>query len=693
MHWWMEWGKGTPMNSKVIKALYRKEMLDILRDKKTILMMIVIPLILYPLIFLGSMLLTSSMLNASTTNIYRIGFDEVVNQEELTFFFDEAAKEYDYEFRYIHPDAQKESMQEALENGDLDAYVTTTKEEGKMKYQICYLSSENSSQTAAGMLRDMFIEYNKKLSEDIITDNHLVAEDVLNPILYEYEDLSSSEETVGSRFGYIIPFLLITSILMGSMYPAIDTTAGEKERGTMETLLTLPVKNMELIMSKFLATSTIAVAAALLNLISMGVLGVYFYQSMQSVSETAMTFDLMSYLPAMGITVLCVVVFAMFASAVCLCVCIFAKSFKEAQNYTTPVMLVFMIAGMAGMIPALELNKTTALIPVVNIAMLIAELFKFHFDISLIAMVLFSNIAYSMLAIVFMTRLFKSEDVLFGDGSNSIHLLERRSNMKKNQIPGIGDNVLLFSILLIILLFAGSIAIIKWKLYGLILEQALILVATVFYAWYIRADRKRVFSLQAPKIRDVFCTVILWMGAYLLMILASAGLTVLFPESAKNANATVELWENVPLWLIVLSSAAMPAFCEEMAFRGFLFGTLKNRIKMPVAILITGMVFGLYHMNFVKFFVVGALGCLLAYAVYKGGSIWLSILIHFLNNLFSVVITLYPEPMKKIVPFLMEEDLTVNSIVILLIVGIVLTTLGIVLFKWSHGDYKKKIMG
>ncbi len=705
------------MNKKIIGALYKKEMTDILRDKKTILMMIVVPLILYPLIFIGTMALSSSIMNASTTSTYRIGFDQVPEAAELRRFFSEAAKDYEYNFLFLTPnglqgeddgtvinviqddgeDTVYETYADALKNGYLDAYLTKETDYGTDDgrpievYHINYLASETDSQTAASMIEDMLEEYRQSLREEKLIEAGLAPEDILYPISYEYQDISSNEETMGSFLGYIIPFLMITSILMGAMYPAIDTTAGEKERGTLETMLTLPVRNLEMIMSKFLATATVAVAAALLNLISMGILGAYMYESMRAVSDVPVEFNVISYLPAIIIMILCVAVFALFASAVCLCVCIFAKSFKEAQNYTTPVMLVFMFAGMAGLIPSIGLNGSTSLIPVVNVALLIVELFKFHFDMGIIAIVLFSNIAYSLLAVVIMTKLFDSEDILFGDGTGSIRLLEKRSDMKEKQIPGIGDVILLLSALLIILMLLGSIAILKYRAYGLVIQQLMILGVTVFYCWYIKADFRKLFHLKLPRISDLLICTLLWIGAYIVMMTLTALLSAVFPGSAESAGQELlDVWENAPVWLVILSSALLPAVCEEAAFRGVLFGTLQNKCRIFTAVLITGAVFGLYHMNLIKFFVIGLFGCVLAYAVYQTGSIAVSMWMHFLNNLFAVLLTFYEEQMAAVLPILFQEDISAGEMVIFVLIGVVLLAVSALLLKRKHFNALKR---
>lgn len=665
------------MRKKVIFSLYKKEMLDILRDKKTILMMIVIPLILYPLIFAGSLFLASSMLKASTSKSYMIGFEGLADEQAMVDAFERYKERHDYTFIYYRPKSGKEDEAEQLKKGHIDAYLIESLSDNRPYYEIAYMASESDSQTAAGMIRDILQDIQKDTTKEKITSLGLDPDDILKPIDYVYKDLSSKEENAGYVVGMIVPFLLITSILMGALYPAIDATAGEKERGTLETLLTLPVKNLELIVAKFLATSTVAVGAAFLNLISMALMGFYMVSAGNMGSSSDI--DLASFIPAVTVTLLCVFTFAMFASAVCLSACIFARSFKEAQNFTTPVMLVFMVGGMAGMLPQLSLNSVTALIPVVNIAMLITEIFRFHFELSQIAVVLLSNLAYTAVAVVIMGRLFSSENILFGDATVSLRLLENRSHMKDKQIPGIGDLVLVFSLLIIIVLFGGGLLVLRFGLWGLVGEQLLIFLVTAFYAWYIKTDTKVVFHLHRPRIPAVIAGIFAWAGMYLLVQLLANLVVGLFPDlSQENAQMLTSLWEGAPMWLMILSSAFMPAVCEEFAFRGFMLGSLEFRFKPAVAVILTGLFFAAFHMSLLQFITIAPLGILLSYIVWKERSIFITMLLHFLNNLTSLLLEEHQDELIKRLPFLAGE-LSVKGAVIIFAVGAALFAGGMLL--------------
>ena len=691
------------MNKRVVFALLKKELTDIFRDKKTLLMMIVVPLILYPLIVAGSLVLMSSIAASKNTEVFKIAFENISEDNAIEKFIEEHSDEHDYSFVILdeiyqnNTSSDAENNEETVENeektamtydeairaGALDAYIR----ESDGAFEIVCYSSKTPSVTAAGMLEDMMDDYAEHIRYAKVMGAQLDPEDILYSVDYSVTNIASGEESVGSIFGYIIPFLLISSVLMGAMYPAIDTTAGEKERGTMETMLTMPVSNLELIMSKFLATSVIAVMAAMLNVLSMGLLCAYFYESLMLGGTDMTGFSLSLYIPAVLITLLASVIFAMFSSAICLLVCIFAKSFKEAQNYSTPIVMVFMFGGMAGMIPGIELNTKTALIPVVNIALLIGKAFALEIETQTVLYVLLSNLAYIIIAVLIMAKVFNSEKILFSDGIESIHIIERRSHMKKGQIPGAGDLLLLFSVMLLVLLFAGSVLVLKFGIYGVALQQCVIIGVTLLYAWYIKTDIRKLFSFKLPRIKYILGGLIGWMGLFILINFLSNFLIQLFPVSDSASYDLILKYEDeCPFIVMALIIALAPAVCEEIAFRGFLFGSLRYKNKIVTSVIISGIIFGVFHMELIKIIPVSLLGIFFAYCVYKSDSIFVSMLLHFLNNFTAVVVSTYPFECARVVPFLVETEITVTDFAVMSVIGIVLLLTGIYIMH----DGKKK---
>jgi sodium transport system permease protein len=196
-------------------------------------------------------------------------------------------------------------------------------------------------------------------------------------------------------------------------------------------LLTLPVRNGDIIVGKFLAVSTIAVASAVLNLISMLFIGLFFYSSMQTDSSQSLSINLVSFIPALFIILLCVIAFAFFMSAITMCVSTFAKSFKEANNYQTPLLLVIMLASFVTFVPNIEFTSLLAAVPVVNICLLLMNILVFKYNFSLIIIVLITNIAYAAIAILFLIKIYNSEEMLFGEGGVSLQLFTNRKHLKK----------------------------------------------------------------------------------------------------------------------------------------------------------------------------------------------------------------------------------------------------------------------
>lgn len=659
------------MNTNRIFALFKREMKDIFRDKKTLVMMVVVPILLYPLLIVGMTLIMNAINVSQLDKIYQISFVDIEESHvmEIQAILDDKTQ-IDYELETIF----SENPEQDLKNEKIHAYVTKTAKEGQELYEIHYLSASDDSYLAADTLMDALSLYREEIRKERVVENGLNEKEILYPITYELADASSKEESVGNYLGTLIPLLVITSICLGAIYPAIDVTAGERERGTLETLLTLPVTNFEMIMSKFFAVSIIASISAVLNICSMGVAFIFMFQFAGGIA--GMELHVGTFVPAILFLLVVVIFFALFVTAVSMCTCIFAKSFKEANNYITPVLLVFMFGAYSAMLPDLELTSTTAAIPIINMTMMIKTLFSFEYNYALFGVVLISNVVYSVLTILVLAKLYNSESVLFSEGFSSIHLFTKRSEMKKGQIAGVGDTILLLCVVLLAMFYIGSMATIKWGIYGVAVQQLMILLIPLMYAVYLKCDMKKMFALKMPSIRILVGTVILFVGAFVFNILMSYGLSFVFTESAKNVEETFSMIYDAPFAVIVFSTAILPAIGEELLFRGFTFTTIRQKCKPVSTILIVSTIFGIYHMSLVKFFTTAFLGICLAVLVEKSGSILPGMLFHFLNNFIAAVISCYSQPLSKQFPILAKESFRGIEMAGMALIAVVLVTVG-----------------
>lgn len=664
------------MNIKRMTALLKRELKDILRDKKTLFTMVVIPILLYPLLIIGMSFLMNAIMSSQAEKTYLVAFDtsEVVKEEFETIFL-EKKEDIGYQIEIVDTD----DYEGALDAEEIDAFVRETGEES---FSLNYLSAKDKSATTVSALGAAFDLYRDELREKRIEDAGLNAKAMLNPISFQRKDLSSTEESVGNLIGSLMPFFIITSILLGAIYPAIDVTAGEKERGTLETLLTLPVTNFEMIMSKFLAVSVIACVSAMLNVFSMGGAMVFLVSSsLSSAADMNMTIHYETFIPGILFTLLVMVFFALLVTAVCMCTSVFAKSFKEANNYATPVMLVFMFGSYVTMIPDIELTAQTAAIPIVNVALMVEGLFQFSYNYGLFAIVLFSNVAYSLLAIMILGKIYNSEAVLFSEGLSSVKLFSKRSDIKEKQMPGFGDVILILSVVLLLIFYVGSYAQLKWGFLGVAVQQGIILLCPLIYAWYMKADVKRLFLVKPVRLLQLMGAILLGIGAFIGALLIGGLLMSVFPDSANGLNQLDNILTDVPVYLLVLVVVLMPAIGEELLFRGFVMGTLSNKCKPVVTVLATTLIFAAYHMSLIKMFTIGIVGLGLTLAAYKTGSIAASMCVHFMNNLLSVLISKYPKQLQKVFPVLFKEKLEISDVLILAAVMVIAAGAGFMLLN------------
>ena len=622
------------MRSKIVRTIFKKEIIDIIRDKKTLFMGIVLPLILYPLLMIIMTQIMTISMNSIENDDINIAFEKYPSKELITLI-----KNYDSDGAINI--VKSKNYKKDLEKGNIDAYVDI-KEKNKIEnYKIYINSSKENSSTVNSKLEDIFNTYKEKKVKDKIEQLQLNVEETLEPVVYSTIDLAKTEEVAGLLLGQILPLILIMGVLLGAIYPAIDSMAGEKERGTLETLFTLPISNLELVMGKYMAVSLCAIVTAILNVVSILMTLIYIL-STGNISGQLLSnnFNIFALSGPLFITLICICLFAMVVSAVSMCVCSLAKSFKDAQNYITPVMFLVLIPSYASMIPNLNLDRTTSIIPVVNISLLIKSVLSNNANLSLIALVFISNFAFVILSVILLSKLFNSEEILFGNNRN-FSFLEKRSNIKKGTMPSVSDGVILYALGLVLLIYVGSYIQLKLKMTGIVLTQVMIISLPLLFAYYIKSDFKKVFSLKLPKIKHLFGAACLWFGTYLLAMVITNIIMYYFPQNqeiVEGLNNALFIKNNLLLNLLIV--AAMPAICEEIFFRGFILTSFKNNKKSyRGAIIFSGILFGLMHMDFIRVVPTSILGIAFAYAVCKTNSIAVSMFMHFLNNGFAVVVT------------------------------------------------------
>lgn len=665
---------------KKIGILVKKEMTEILRDKKTLIIMVLMPLILYPVLMIGLTIGLNFVINMQDKEEHVVGYQisDADYVAPIIDYYDTHKEDLELNLSFVDSGSSSEA----------DVWISFSGSEDNVKIEAEYTSTNQVSGSTESDLEDLIDNYTDAVIEQNLAEEGLTKE-FLTPVTYKAVDTVSTSESIGLNMGGSIGMMLVVMILMGAFYPAVDVTAGEKERGTLETLLTLPVTNFEMIMSKFISVSVFASVTALLSLVALGgsVVFMFFAIPADSASET-LQIPLDVFLSGVPVLLIALIATALLITAFSMCFCVFAKSSKEANNYMTPVMLVVMLASMIGMIPTVELNYTFAIIPFINITLLIKQVLGQQLDIYLAFVTIMVNIAYSIITVWVLAKMYDSEDVMFSDGFRSFRLFQKRGDIKKNTIPAMGDVLLCVVVLYLAMTYVGGFVSARDMFLGTIVSQIMIFVLPMVLTWYMKTDKKQLFYLNKPDFGKVPGAILFYIGSYVLATVIRAVLTNMFPESAQNVNISFDEIFSHPFIIVVLVVALMPAVGEELLFRGLIYGSMKHKYSVVWAIVISSVVFGVFHGSIVRILPTGILGACFAYVLYKTNSIYVTSCMHFFNNFIAIVASTKPELMQKILPILTKETLSISEMIIMLVVGVACLAVGFLLMNIKNNKEK-----
>ena len=380
-------------NKGMMFEIIKKEIRDVIRDKKTLLMMIVVPLILYPLMFGFILTLEDSMMNADESEYNKIGF-AFETDKTLDTVIDEL------EIQKIT--GTENELKEKFGNEEIDAYITLKDK----KFTIYYTEGNTYGQATLQMAYELIDGYKKAIQSQMLTAEGLVPDEIFNVYTVETKDVSGKDAYTQMMLGMVPSFILMTATLT-AVFAAIDMTAGEKERGTLETLLTFPLKNRDIIGGKFIATTICTVVSSVVGFLSM--YGVLLYLSKNLESFKGM--ELLS-IQNILLAIIMFIVFGMLISAIAIVMASKAKSFKEAQNSTQPLAFISMIPMFLSMMGT-KLDSTLALIPFVNVNLLLSDIISNTVNMQYFMITIIANIIFVFIVMKAVTKLFKSDKILF----------------------------------------------------------------------------------------------------------------------------------------------------------------------------------------------------------------------------------------------------------------------------------------
>lgn len=396
--------------------VYFKELTELLRDKKTLIFVILLPILIFPVLFGIAALVVASTANKAMQEQHRY---VIINQQQAPEFAE--ALFYHKNFKQVDTSLTQEAeLIAAIRNNEFDValvipadFAARKAEVQQVEWQLIY---NRSSQLdfMYNYFSDMLGTYTEQLQRGALSQlgvdpANLTA--ILKPVELKRINTAEQRESVGEYAGAFLAYILILLCLSGAMYPAIDLGAGEKERGTLETLLICPVSRIAIVLGKFLTVLTTALLTTLITVTSFGIWG-GLAVAFTDVPEVTATLASISVVDLLLMFSLLLPTAAIFASLL-LAISIYARTFKEAQNYMSPLMIVVIVPLMIAMAPGMELDTTTALIPLTNIALAIKELLKGTVDYGILTLIFASTSAVAAALIAFCVHWFQQEKVLF----------------------------------------------------------------------------------------------------------------------------------------------------------------------------------------------------------------------------------------------------------------------------------------
>jgi len=407
------------MNWHNLLTVYRKELRDSLRDRRTLISMIVVPTLMIPGIMLTVLVVSTKVVNKAREEIPTVmvlgGDDSPVLRAAL------AANPKLHLVRTTTDWKQRISDKQLRAAVEIPAGFDAALDRGTpVEVKIYNYEGELRSGFAAGELRNFFNNYREKTVTARLVGRGLPAA-LVKPFEVKTQNVAPPEKVGGNLVGGMIPYLFILLCFTGAMYPAMDLTAGEKERGTMETILCSPVARIDLVLGKFLMVLTASLWTVVFSLTSMilsFVIGGSLFASSGAgvaVKKAAANMETIPMLDPVGVlTVLAMVLpVAVLFCAVLLAVSLYAKSIKEASSYVSPMIIVIIIPAMMGLLPGVELNARLALVPILNIALVSKELVSGVFHWNYLALIFGSTCLYAALALGLCVRMFNREEVMF----------------------------------------------------------------------------------------------------------------------------------------------------------------------------------------------------------------------------------------------------------------------------------------
>ena len=679
------------MKWKNVKLILSRELRDQLRDRRTLFTVLVMPLLLYPL--LGAALLQVSQFSREhPTRVWVVGVDNLpdapllIHGDQIHEEFLKAAGQPEIEVVLGEDDQKilaivndlissdpvskradlvKKLMQQELELRDSDlailisGQIETERSQGVETVssipQILLFSNsaKDKSTIAAQRLGQILNKYKQNLllkslgqknGETRAPENFQVV----------HADVADEKWKQAATWSKILPFVVMIWSLTGAFYPAVDLCAGEKERGTFETLLSSPALRSEIAIGKLLTVIIFSITTSLLNLLSMGFTGIFVISriSAQLADQQTATVATLGMPPVSSLMwlILALIPISALFSAVALAAASFAKSSKEGQYYLVPLMMISMPLMMLPMMPAAKLDLGSSLIPVSGLMLMLRGLIEGRYSdvIPYVGPVVAVTLICCWMAIRWVVIQFSRESVIFVPSERfSIEVWLKQIMRERGELPFASQAILCGILILVIKFFVSLGATVPTSFFDfgrqtIILLVSSVAVPAVMMAMFLTRNPIKSLRLRRCSIPVACAAVLLAICLHPCVSWITQVVLRMYPPGADLAFAeqimSMVMADAPGLWAILLVLALAPAVFEELAFRGFVLSGLQSLRSDVKAILLSAVLFGAAHSILQQSIITFFVGCTLGFIAIKTNSLIPCILYHFTHNSISACI-------------------------------------------------------
>lgn len=663
---------GWKTRGEIIGRLTRlalKELRETLRDRRTIVTLVVMPLVLYPLLALVfQRFLLTSLTNQGAVE-YVIGVDSphsrMLLEEQLrqgqAVLNEEHTGDLDHQAGTTEPE---HAIEPTIIIGELPSVGAAERCVADATVHLAALPRHDQAaggQDANGLGRPMtwdlyyragsppseaalrYVEMRLRAYSDARLDAQLrrlgVAAQL--PAASQRHALDFSGAPVFS-LAALIPLILVLMTVTGAVYPAIDLTAGERERGTLEMLIAAPVPRVGLLLAKYVAVLAVALLTALVNLTGMAITS----------HSTGLNVSLFGgaglSAPVVVKVLLLLALFAAFFSALLLAITSCARSFKEAQAYIIPLMLMCLLPGVICLMPSLQFTGALAVVPLVNIVLLARDLLEGSVDPLLASVAVISTLFYVLAALGIAARIFGTDAILYGSQASWSDIFRRPAEPQ----PAMPLSAAAFALAVMFPVYFVLAATLaqsqEYSLSGrLMVGAGITLFVFAGIPWLValvnRVRPQSGFGLSWPHAASLVAAgalgLVLWpAGHELFLVNERIGIRTLPLDQVAEVKSLLEGLQHVPAAWILVALAIVPGVCEEFFFRGVLFSSLRTLTSAWRTIVATAILFGLFHVVAgtvlapERFLPSAFLGLVLGWVRWRTGSVVPCMLLHTVHN-------------------------------------------------------------